>query len=65
VVKLKRFSRKNDSKKVLEKHFKADINYKIVLRQAPQNLSGGRPSEKIMMKNILPTILESKITLEN
>ncbi len=43
------FSRKNDSKKVLEKHFKADIDYKIVLRQAPQNLSGGRPSEKIMM----------------
>jgi hypothetical protein len=43
------FSRKNDSKKVLEKNFKIEIDYKIVLRQVPQNLQGGRPSEKIMM----------------
>jgi len=43
------FSRKNDSKKLLEKHFKSEIDYKIVLRQVPQNLQGGRPSEKIMM----------------
>ena len=43
------FSRKNDSKKLLEKHFKMEIDYKIVLRQIPQNLLGGRPSEKIMM----------------
>ena len=43
------FSRKNDSKKLLEKHFKSEIDYKILLRQIPQNLLGGRPSEKIMM----------------
>ena len=44
------FSRKSDSKKLLEKKFKIDTDYKIVLRQAPQNLSGGgRPSEKIVM----------------
>ena len=43
------FSRKNDTKKVLEKNFKIEIDY-LVLRQAPQNLSGGRPREKIMLK---------------
>ena len=43
------FSRKNDSKKLLEKKFNLETEYKIVLRQPPQNLKGGRPSEKIMM----------------
>jgi hypothetical protein len=43
------FSRKNDAKKLLEKKFKLETDYKIVLRQAPQNLKGGRPSEKIEM----------------
>jgi len=43
------FSRKSDAKKLLEKKFKLESDYKIVLRQSPQNLIGGRPSEKIAM----------------
>ena len=43
------FSRKNDAKKCLEKNFKVETEYKIVLRRMAENLSGGRPSEKIML----------------
>ena len=43
------FSRKSDAKKLLEKKFKLESDYKIVLRQSPQNSSNGRPTEKIML----------------
>jgi hypothetical protein len=43
------FTRKNEAKKCLEKNFKSETEYKIVLRQLAENSKGGRPSEKIMM----------------
>ena len=43
------FTRKDSAKKCLEKYFKADIDFKLVSRQLAENLSGGRPSEKIML----------------
>ena len=43
------FARKTNAKNVLEKYFKVETDYKIVLPQARENLSNGRPSEKIML----------------
>ena len=43
------FTRKNEAKKCLEKNFKLETEYKIVLRQPAENSKGGRPSEKIML----------------
>lgn len=43
------FARKNNAKTLLEKHFKLETDYKIVLPQSRENLQGGRPSEKIML----------------
>jgi len=43
------FTRKDSAKKCLEKYFKDDIDYQIVFRHQAENLSGGRPSEKIML----------------
>ena len=43
------FARKTNAKNALEKYFKPDIDFKIVLPQARENLTGGRPSEKIML----------------
>jgi MSV199 domain len=43
------FSRKDPAKRLLEKHFMADIDYKTVLRRSVENLEGGRPFEEIML----------------
>jgi len=43
------FTRKDSAKKCLEKYFKPDIDFKLVSRQLAENLSGGRPSEKILL----------------
>jgi phage anti-repressor protein len=44
------FSRKEEAKRLLSKQFTIDIDYKIVLRQAAENLNGGgRPKEEIKM----------------
>jgi len=43
------FTRKDSAKKCLEKYFKDDIDYQIVFRHQAENLSGGRPSEKIIL----------------
>ena len=43
------FTRKDSAKKCLEKYFKPEIDFKLVFRQLAENLSGGRPSEKIML----------------
>jgi hypothetical protein len=43
------FTRKDSAKKCLEKYFKVDIDFKLVFRQLAENLSGGRPSEKILL----------------
>jgi len=42
------FARKTNAKNVLEKQFNKETDY-LVLPQARENLSGGRPSEKIML----------------
>jgi hypothetical protein len=43
------FARKTNAKTLLEKKFKLETDYKIVLPQLRENLQGGRPSEKIML----------------
>lgn len=43
------FTRKDSAKKCLEKYFKPEIDFKLVFRQLAENLTGGRPSEKIML----------------
>ena len=43
------FARKDPSKRFLEKHFKPEIDFKLVSHQMVENLQGGRPSEKIML----------------
>jgi len=43
------FARKDPAKRFLEKHFKADIDFKLVSHHSVENLSNGRPSEKIML----------------
>jgi hypothetical protein len=43
------FSRKDPAKRVLEKNFKPEIDFKLVSHQLVENLQGGRPSEKFMM----------------
>lgn len=43
------FTRKDNGKKLLEKFFKLDIDYKIVFLRLEENLLGGRPSETIMI----------------
>lgn len=43
------FTRKDNGKKLLEKFFKVDIDYKIVFLRLEENLLGGRPSETIMI----------------
>ena len=45
------FTRKDSAKKLLEKYFKVEIDYKIVFRHLAENLNGGRPSEQILMTN--------------
>jgi len=42
------FARKTNAKNILEKQFNKNTDY-LVLPQARENLSGGRPSEKIML----------------
>jgi hypothetical protein len=42
------FTRKNNAKTVLNKHFVKDIDYQVLL-QPQQNIIGGRPTEKIMV----------------
>ena len=46
------YTRKDQSKRVLEKHFVVDVDYKVVFRQPAENSKGGRPTEKISL-NIL------------
>ena len=43
------FTRKDNSKRLLEKFFTIDIDYKIVFLRTEENLNGGRPSETIML----------------
>jgi len=43
------FTRKDSAKKLLEKFFTLEIDYKIVFRQPAENLLGGRPKENIML----------------
>ena len=46
------YTRKDQSKRVLEKHFVVNVDYKVVFRQPAENSKGGRPTEKISL-NIL------------
>ena len=43
------FSQKIRAKELLEKNFKVEIDYKIISLRSEENVSIGRPSEKIMM----------------
>ena len=43
------FTRQDNAKVVLKKHFVIDIDYKIVLLRLQENLKGGRPKEDILM----------------
>lgn len=43
------FSRKDPAKRLLEKFFIKDLDYKIVFHQSVENLKGGRPQEQILM----------------
>ena len=43
------FTRKDSAKKLLEKFFTIEIDYKTVFRQQAENLTGGRPKENIML----------------
>ena len=43
------FTRKDSAKKLLEKFFTIEIDYKTVFRQQAENLNGGRPKENIML----------------
>jgi len=43
------FTRKDNTKRLLEKYFKPDIDFKIVSLRTEENSSIGRPSEKIML----------------
>ena len=43
------FTRKSNAKRILEKHFVEDIDYKIVLLKLEENIEGGRPSENILL----------------
>ena len=43
------FTRKDSAKKLLEKFFTIEIDYKTVFRQQAENLNGGRPRETIML----------------
>ena len=43
------FSQKIRAKELLEKHFKPDIDFKIFSLRSEENVSIGRPSEKIML----------------
>lgn len=47
------FSRKDNAKRLLEKHFLQDIGYKIIsLRTEENTIEAGRPTEKIMLNII-------------
>ena len=43
------FSRKDPAKRLLEKYFVLDLDYKQVFHQPVENLKGGRPQEQILM----------------
>ena len=43
------FSRKDPAKRLLEKYFILDIDYKIVSHQSVENLNSGRPNEQILL----------------
>jgi len=43
------FTRKDNTKRLLEKYFKPDIDFKRVFLRTEENSSIGRPSEKIML----------------
>ena len=43
------FTIKDNSKRLLEKFFTIDIDYKIVFLHSEENLNGGRPKENIML----------------
>jgi hypothetical protein len=43
------FSRKDPAKRLLEKFFVIDVDYKTVFHQSVENLKGGRPQEQILM----------------
>jgi len=43
------FTRKDNAKRLLEKQFKSEVDFKIVSLRTEENLTGGRPSEKIVM----------------
>ena len=43
------FTRKDNTKRLLEKYFKPDIDFKTISLRSEENVSIGRPSEKIML----------------
>jgi hypothetical protein len=43
------FSRKDPAKRLLEKFFVIDVDYKTVFHRLVENLKGGRPQEQILM----------------
>ena len=43
------FTRQDNAKRVIEKNFVLDIDYKLILLQVEGNLKGGRPKEEVLM----------------
>lgn len=43
------FSRKDPAKRVLQKNFEKEVDYKIIIHQSVINISNGRPNEQILM----------------
>jgi hypothetical protein len=46
------FTRKDNAKRLLEKYFTPEIDFKIVFLQSEENLQGGRPTENIFLNII-------------
>jgi len=61
------FTRKDSAKKCLEKYFKQELDYQIVFRQLAENLTSGRPKEKIMLniKTFKKMCLKANTTKSN
>ncbi len=51
------FTRKDNTKRLLEKYFKPDIDFKRVFLRSEENSSIGRPSEKIMPQFPEPIVI--------
>jgi RNAse (barnase) inhibitor barstar len=60
------FSRKDPAKRVLQKNFEKDVDYKIIIHQIVINVSSGRPNEQILMniktfKKLCLKVLSTKL----